>query len=150
MMPRRGRRAERQAVADATPRTRNYRRLRHPFAPQSVLSAYTIIGIHATALRVLSELGVRIFLPEARDLFRKNNALVDDDEMIRIGAGLVEQARFKQRRVLFACVPHPPSANRRSNRAQCCSWPASDARMRPIWNAAGDRVRCLFGSATTR
>ena len=92
MMPRRGRRAERQAVADATPRTRNYRRLRHPFAPQSVLSADTIIEIHATALRVLSELGVRILLPEARDLFRKNNALVDDDEMVRIGAVLVEQA----------------------------------------------------------
>jgi trimethylamine--corrinoid protein Co-methyltransferase len=49
--------------------------------------------MHATALRVLSDLGIKILLPEGREILRKAGALVDDEtEMVRIGPEIVEAA----------------------------------------------------------
>jgi trimethylamine--corrinoid protein Co-methyltransferase len=70
-----------------------YRQLRNPFQPQTVFSADQIAGIHATALRVLQDLGIKVLLPEARAILRSGGAQVDDDSfMVRIGREMVEQA----------------------------------------------------------
>src|SRR5688572_30487702 len=85
------RRRGRPAEADLTPpRSEAYRRLRNPFAPQTVFSEDQIAAIHETALRVLEELGLKVLLPEARELFASAGALVDEDTaMVRIGRDIV-------------------------------------------------------------
>ncbi len=88
------RRGGRQRPANSeTPRSHAYRQLRHPFAPQSVFSDDAIANIHAMALRLLSELGLKILHPEARALFKSAGALVDEaSEMVRIGPELVAES----------------------------------------------------------
>ncbi len=70
-----------------------YGRLRNPFIPQSVFSDDRIAAIHDGALRVLEDLGIRVLLDEARQVFRSAGALVDEDsQMVRIGRDIVEAA----------------------------------------------------------
>ncbi len=70
-----------------------YKQLRHPFAPQGGFSADEIAHIHDTALRVLENLGLRILLPEARDILRAGGASVDEEsQMVRIGRDMVAAA----------------------------------------------------------
>ncbi len=70
-----------------------YRHLRNPFVPQPVFTDDRIVAIHETALRVVEELGVKVLLPEARDIFRKAGAIVDDsNDMVRIGRDIVNAA----------------------------------------------------------
>lgn len=88
-------RPRRRRKAPETPkriRTRDYRRLRHPFAPQPVFSDDRIASMHDTALRVLEDLGVKVLLPEARQIFAEAGASVDDDLMVKIGRDVVEEA----------------------------------------------------------
>lgn len=76
-----------------SPRSHSYRNLRHPFAPQRVFSDDAIANIHAMALRVLSELGLKILHPEARTILKSAGALVDEaTQMVRIGPELVTQS----------------------------------------------------------
>jgi trimethylamine--corrinoid protein Co-methyltransferase len=86
-----GRRRGRPAEAETTPpRSDAYRVLRNPFTPQPVFSADRIETIHETALRVLEELGLKVLLPEARELFASAGALVDEESgMVRIGREIV-------------------------------------------------------------
>ncbi len=78
---------------EADIRAQNYRRLRHPFEPQKVFSEDAVANIHAMALRVLRELGIKTLLPEARQIFKTAGALIDhDSQMVRIGDDLVAQA----------------------------------------------------------
>jgi trimethylamine--corrinoid protein Co-methyltransferase len=87
---RRGRPAE---ATPAPPRSEAYRRLRNPFVPQSVFSDDQIQAIHETALRVLEELGLKVLLPEARQVFASAGAIVDEDsQMVRIGRDIVADA----------------------------------------------------------
>ena len=52
-----------------------------------------VVAIHETSLRVLSELGIKVLLPEARRLFAQAGAIVDDaEQMVRIGREIVEAA----------------------------------------------------------
>ena len=89
--PRRRGRAERKAAAPA--RIVNYRHLRHPFAPQSVLSADAVAAIHEMALKLLEDLGLRVLLPEARQIYAAGGARVDEAiEMVRIGRDIVAGA----------------------------------------------------------
>ena len=91
MAERRGRRG-RMAGQDVPQRPTNYRHLRNPFTPQRVFSDDQVEALHANALRVLPELGIKVLLPEARDIFRKAGALVDDTtEMVRIGPEIIAQ-----------------------------------------------------------
>jgi trimethylamine--corrinoid protein Co-methyltransferase len=94
--PREGRRKGRRGPGntEAGPaRSLAYRQLRNPFQPQTVFSADQIASIHATALRVLQDLGIKVLLPEARAILKSGGALVDDDSlMVRIGREMVEQA----------------------------------------------------------
>lgn len=83
---------KRAKQAQTTPvRTPNYRQLRHPFQPQRMFSNDEIAAIHDTALRVLQELGIKILLPEAREIFAKAGARVEDD-MVFIGSDIVADA----------------------------------------------------------
>ncbi|MGB0411670.1 MAG: trimethylamine methyltransferase family protein, partial [Pikeienuella sp.] len=77
-------RARRRARDGSSPVARqpNYRQLKHPFPQQTMFSDDEIASIHETALRVLEELGVKILLPEAREIFAKAGARVDDDQMV--------------------------------------------------------------------
>ncbi|MBT0958309.1 trimethylamine methyltransferase family protein [Alphaproteobacteria bacterium KMM 3653] len=69
----------------------NYRQLRNPFPPMEVFSADEAAAMHETALRSLEELGMKVLLPEARALFAKGGARVED-EMVFIGRDMVEAA----------------------------------------------------------
>lgn len=71
----------------------DYRTLKNPFQPQSVFSRDRIEAIHATALRVLGELGIKVLLAEARDIFRAAGAIVDQEsQMVRIGRDVIDHA----------------------------------------------------------
>lgn len=70
----------------------NYRRLRHPFTHQSIFTEEEVEAIHATALRVLEELGLRILLPEARRIFVRSGAVAGTGDMVAIGRDIVEEA----------------------------------------------------------
>ena len=85
-------RRRREARAEQPARTADYRILRHWFEPQKVFSDDAAMAIHEAALTVLSDLGVKVLLPEARAMFRAAGALVDDDHMVRIGREIVEGA----------------------------------------------------------
>lgn len=86
-----GRRRRSDAASIPSDRQANYTHLRHPFQPQSVFSDDEVQAIHNTALRVLEELGIKILLPEARNLFAAAGARVEDD-MVFIGRDIIEAA----------------------------------------------------------
>lgn len=83
---RRGR--ERAAKVHRQP---DYRQLKHPFPAQAVFSEDEVASIHDTALRILEELGLRILLPEARNLFSAAGARVIED-MVYIGRDIISAA----------------------------------------------------------
>lgn len=96
-VPRSGRRTRRRgggAVNSSTSeRNVDYHFLKNPFTPQTVFSEDRIEAIHSTALQVLQELGIKVLLPEARDIFRTAGATVDDEtEMVFIGRDIIESA----------------------------------------------------------
>lgn len=92
----RGRRRGRSTVAEAAntaKRDVNYRSLRNPFPPMNVFSADEIANMHDTALRTLEELGLKVLHAEARAIYAKGGARVDEDnEMVYIGRDMVEAA----------------------------------------------------------
>ncbi|HID67008.1 MAG TPA: trimethylamine methyltransferase, partial [Roseibacterium sp.] len=86
-----GRKRRQDAGALITHRRTDYRQLRHPFQPQSIFSDDEVQAIHTTALKVIEELGIRILLPEARDIFARAGARVVED-MVFIGRDIVVAA----------------------------------------------------------
>jgi trimethylamine--corrinoid protein Co-methyltransferase len=70
----------------------NYRKLRHPFAPQSVFGEDEVQAMHDTALRVVEELGIKVLLPEAREIFAAAGARIGEDDMVFIGRDIVAAA----------------------------------------------------------
>lgn len=70
----------------------DYRNLTSPLQPQTVFSQDRVEAIHNSALQVLEELGIKVLLPEAREIYRAAGAIVNDDEMVRIGSEIVEDA----------------------------------------------------------
>lgn len=70
----------------------DYRNLRNPFPPMEIFSHDEITNMHETALRGLEELGMKVLLPEARAIFAKGGARVDDDDMVYIGRDMVAAA----------------------------------------------------------
>lgn len=107
--PRRRGRAERKAAAPA--RVADYRHLRHPFAPQTVLSADAVAAIHEMALKLLEDLGIRVLLPEARGIYARGGALVDEDgQMVRIGRDIVAAALATAPASIRLNAPNPARA----------------------------------------
>lgn len=88
-MPRRdGRGRDRQRAPIDTTR---YRNLVNPYEPMRVLSDDQVAHLHDTAVRYLADHGLRVLLPEARDILRAAGAVVTDD-MVRFDPGHVQQA----------------------------------------------------------
>ncbi|MXY34837.1 MAG: trimethylamine methyltransferase, partial [Boseongicola sp. SB0664_bin_43] len=69
----------------------NYKDLRNPFPVMDLFGAEEIADMHATALRVLEELGIKVLLPEAREIFRTGGARVVN-EMVHLGREMIEAA----------------------------------------------------------
>ncbi|MEM6729762.1 MAG: trimethylamine methyltransferase family protein, partial [Pseudomonadota bacterium] len=87
-------RRRRKDAAPKAGRRVDYRRLRSPFPTMDAVSADELAAIHRTALRILEELGMRVLLPEARDILAQAGARVSGD-MVFLGADLVEDALAK-------------------------------------------------------
>ena len=85
------RRSGRRRKAAASKRDVNYRQLRNPFPVMAVFSDDEAANMHDAALTMLETLGVKVLLPEARDLFRAGGARIED-EMVFIGREMVEAA----------------------------------------------------------
>lgn len=85
------RRRNKRTLETSPSRKPDYRQLRHPFPPQAVFSEDEIAQIHQTALRILSELGIKVLLPEARAIFAKAGARIKE-ELVFIGSDLVESS----------------------------------------------------------
>jgi trimethylamine--corrinoid protein Co-methyltransferase len=67
--------------------------LANPYAPLELASPEHIDAIHDTAMRVLSELGIRVMGTRVMDLFEAAGAIVDRSErVVRIDESLVEAA----------------------------------------------------------
>ncbi len=76
-----------------TARVVNYRQLRHPFEPQRVFSDDAVAAMHEMALKLLEDLGIKMLLPEARAIFAKAGARVDEtNQMVHIGRDIVRAA----------------------------------------------------------
>jgi len=88
-----GRRRTRRGAptAPSPKRNVNYRHLRNPFPNMDVFSADEAAAMHETSLRMLEELGMKVLLPEAVEIYRKGGARVEDD-MVYIGRDMVEAA----------------------------------------------------------
>ncbi len=92
---RRGRRARTGAQDRPAPirRSLSYRRLENPFPPTELLSADQVAHLHASALTILREQGIRVLLPEARALLREAGADVDEtSELVRFEAELIDRS----------------------------------------------------------
>ena len=84
-------RRPRRTSIPAAPSRPEWRRLRHPFRPQTLYSADQIADMHEMALKLLEQLGLKILLDEARDIYRTGGATIRDD-MVFIGRDMVEAA----------------------------------------------------------
>lgn len=84
-------------------RKTDYRALRNPFRAQDVFTGAQIEEIQDTALRVLEELGIMVLLPEARMIFRRAGAWVDETaQIVRLGREIVAGALSTAPRVILA------------------------------------------------
>jgi trimethylamine--corrinoid protein Co-methyltransferase len=71
----------------------HYRRLVNSFEPVRLLSGDQIAGLHAAALGILAEKGMRVLHPEAREIFRLAGASVDTDtHYVRLDSDLIAHA----------------------------------------------------------
>lgn len=68
----------------------SYRNIKNTMPRREVFSADQVAHIHATSLRILSELGIRVLLKEGRDLFEAAGARVDEEGMVFLDPAMVE------------------------------------------------------------
>lgn len=93
-MSRRRRSRRHHGVADSSHRREvDYRRLRNPLRLQAAFSEDRLEAMHQTALRVVGELGIKVLNAEARDIFRRAGAEVDEaGQMVLVAPELIESA----------------------------------------------------------
>lgn len=101
-MPRRAKRKA-STVLSSHP---EWRRLRHPFAPQEIFSSDAVEAMHEMALRLLEELGIKVLLKEARDVYCQGGAKVEE-EMVFIGRDMVEAAAATAPKSIPMAAPDP-------------------------------------------
>jgi trimethylamine--corrinoid protein Co-methyltransferase len=93
-----GPRARRRPGSDSRPgpapdRARGYRHLVNPFEPLKIFTDDYVAAIHEGALGVLENHGMRVLLPEARMVYRRAGAAVDESTFnVRLDRGLVAEA----------------------------------------------------------
>jgi len=86
-----GRRRPAPAVVAPPPRSDRYRVLSHPFEPLRVFSADRVEALHAAALGLLEDQGIKVLSPAALRRLRAAGATVDAAaSMVRIDRGLVD------------------------------------------------------------
>ncbi len=74
-------------------RAADYAHLTNPFTPQKLFSDDRIDAIHRAALDILERLGMRVLLPEARQIYADAGAFVDEETaMVHIGRDIVAAA----------------------------------------------------------
>lgn len=103
-------RRHRQAGEDRSQAVRrpDYRNLKNSFAPQTIFSADELEAIHETALCVLENLGIKVLLAEAREIYRRAGAIVDNStQMVRIGRDIVEAGLASAPRSIRARAGNP-------------------------------------------
>ncbi len=91
--PASGRRRERgtRAARSTGPSLTPLPRLTNRWAPLEILSVEQVERIVDAAYRVLVDAGIEIRSPEARDVYRRAGAMVDEEsQMVRLGRDLVE------------------------------------------------------------
>jgi len=94
--PSRGRRRRSGGPERPPARTRDYRVIRNTLPRATLFSEDEIEAIHDASLRVLEELGIRVLLPEGREILRRAGATVDDDTaFVKIDRGIIEDAVAK-------------------------------------------------------
>ncbi len=93
-MARRGRnRPARDRQVSGSKRVVDYRNLKNPFPAMPVFSEDRIAAIHDTALKTLEDLGIKVLLPQAREIFKRGGARVDEaSEMVFIGRDIIAAA----------------------------------------------------------
>ena len=80
-------------------RTRSYRHLRNPFEPLRVFSDDQVAAMHEAALTMLETQGMKVLSADARRLYARAGAEVDESTlMVRIDRGLVDAS--------LATAPH--------------------------------------------
>ena len=85
---RRGRSAKRASAAVKT-FDAAWRQWQRPYAPVEQFSADQIEAIHAAALRVLRDIGMKVLSDEARNLYAQAGMTLADDEIVRFEPDLV-------------------------------------------------------------
>ena len=139
--PARGGRRGRQArERGETVRNVDYRRLRNPFPQMKLYSDDAIAAMHDAALTTLEDLGVKILLAEARQMFRSGGARrrrqrdgLDRTRDGGSGAG--------NRATLDPVPRRRPRQGCASSRGASCSSLAPARPMPPTWNADVARER---------
>ena len=87
------RRRRARSGGDTPQRQTNYRQLRNPFPQMAVFSDDQIAAMHDTALQMLQELGIKVLLPEARQIFARAGARVDETtQMVYLGRDIIAEA----------------------------------------------------------
>jgi trimethylamine--corrinoid protein Co-methyltransferase len=70
-----------------------WRQYRNPFTPAKLISEDEVERIHLAALKLLETVGVRCQVAEARELFARAGAIIDEsDGRVRLGRDIVEAA----------------------------------------------------------
>ena len=112
-----------------------WQRVLNPYPPMELLDPGQMDRLHATSMRILSELGIRVLGRNVRDLFAAAGAIVDDESLIvRIDESLVAAALrtvprrftltsrnpekellFGDNAMVFGLVAGPPNVHDRVN-----------------------------------
>ena len=96
------RKRRRRSAPPAVKREVDYRRLTNPFPPLRLFSDDRIAAIHEAALSVLENLGIKVLLPEARDIFVAGGATLKGEDMIHLGRDIVTAALASAPRSILA------------------------------------------------
>ena len=87
-----GRRARSDRTSEGIPQL-PWREVRNPYPPMAMLDETQMEALHATSMRILSELGIRVMGEPVLDLFENAGAIVDRDEKtVRIDESIVMAA----------------------------------------------------------
>ena len=107
-----GRRPAAASDAPAPPdRSLRYRHLVNPFEPLKVFSEDQVASIHEAALTVLQNQGMRVLLPEAREVYRRGGASVDESNLVvRFDRALVAESLAKAPREITMYAKDPGTA----------------------------------------
>jgi trimethylamine--corrinoid protein Co-methyltransferase len=98
--PVRGRRGRRVRQSEESTPHSHHRRLSNPFQPLAILSEDQVTAIHHAALELLAGTGIRVMLPEARQILGQSETQIDEEsEIVRFDPEMVE-----------ACLEAAPSS----------------------------------------